>query len=224
MLLLSILLVSFGSFTFCQANVVRDIDGNVYRTVRIGSKIWMAENLKTTRYSDGRSIEQLTDDVRWSTTSSPAWCWYSNDASYENPYGRLYNWYAISESNLCPNGWHIPSESEVDNNSEWSTLINRLGGASQAGGKLKESGYAHWLNPNVRATNATGFTGLPGGSRKKDGTFDGVRFEGLWWNTLERNAWGFSWSRCRILFYDSNRIDYFDGDKRMGLSVRCVKD
>ncbi len=212
------------TLAYSQTGTVSDVDGHEYKTVRIGNQIWMAENLKTSRYRDGSLIEWVTDNTTWRNRTSGAWCWYSNDRAFEIAYGKLYNWYAISRGNLCPSGWHVPSDSDINNNSEWSTLITRLGGSDIAGGKMKERGTHHWLLPNVGATNRSGFNGLPGGSRGADGTFDGVRFEGFWWNTMERDVWGFSWSRSRILFYNSERIDYFDGDKRMGLSIRCIKD
>ena len=228
MYIMSKTLVSIFSFCFlsfgliAQSGTVTDIDGNVYRTVKIGQDIWMAENLKTGRYNDGRAIQQVADRTTWSALSTGAWCWYSNDQQNEKPYGKLYNWYALAQGNICPTGWHIPSENEGV--SDWSRLIRSLGGDQVAGGKLKARGSEHWLSPNVNATNSSGFAGLPGGIRTSDGLFDGIRFEGLWWSRSEKNLLEYTWSRSRNLFFDSARIDYFDGDKRMGLSVRCVKD
>ena len=221
-LLINIFFLLFLSFAYSQSGTVSDIDGNVYKTVRIGNQVWMAENMRTSRYRGGSQIGQVTDNTTWSSMNSGAWCWYSNDPNHESTYGKLYNWYAISSGNLCPTGWHIPSESENNQKSEWNSLIRQLGGVNKAGGKMKERGRNQWLNPNLGATNRSGFTGRPGGSRRADGTYDGIRFEGLWWNASDRDLLEFSWSRSRILFYDSERIDYFDGDKRMGLSVRCV--
>jgi len=183
----------------------------------------MAENLRTTKFNDGRPVLQVTDNVSWSNMTSPAWCWYGNDSGHDQVYGKLYNWYAISNGNICPAGWHVPTDADDNSASEWTTLLSHLGGSGVAGGKMKEQGFNHWLQPNVGANNTSGFSGLPGGSRQPNGIFDGIRFEGLWWNNLKRNLLEFTWSRSRILFYDSNRVDYFDGDERMGLSVRCVK-
>lgn len=211
-------------YIYSQSGTVTDVDGNVYRTIRIGGQVWMAENLNATRYNDGTTINHVPDNATWSDMDSGAWCWYSNDAKYEKPYGKLYNWHAISKGDICPQGWHIPTETDIGNTSEWKTLIFQLGGPDIAGRRLKERGTAHWLAPNIGARNDTGFNGVPGGSRRADGAFDGVRFEGLYWTTMELNVLEYSWARSRILLYDSTRIDYFDGDKRMGLSVRCVKD
>jgi uncharacterized protein (TIGR02145 family) len=202
-------------------NTLTDIDGNVYKVIKIGQELWMAENLRTTRYNDGSPINHVIDNSQWRGLNSGAWCSYGNKETNDKTYGKLYNWYATSRGNLCPTGWHLPNENEGE--SEWNSLIRTLGGNAEAGGKMKERGYDHWLNPNVNASNQSGFNGLPGGSRGADGTFDGIGFEGLWWSTFEQNILEFSWSRSRILFFDSQRLDYFDGDKRMGLSVRCVK-
>jgi len=125
---------------------VSDIDGNYYKTIQIGSQIWMAENLKTTRYNDGSNIPLVTDNTAWSNLTTPGYCWYNNDAAtYKNVYGALYNWYAVNTGKLCPSGWHVPSEYE------WTLLVNYLGGVYAAGGKLKETGTTHWYSPNAGA-------------------------------------------------------------------------
>ncbi len=218
----SLILVS----CFClysQTNSVTDIDGNTYKTVRIGDQIWMAENLRTSKFNDGSQIAQVTDNTSWSQTRSSAWCWFGNDSNHDKVYGKLYNWYAVANDNLCPTGWHLPTEAHGSEGSDWATLIRTLGGSDQAGGKLKQQGFNFWLAPNIGANNQAGFLGLPGGSRQANGVFDGIRFEGMWWNSLNSSLLEFTWSRSRILLFDSDRVDYFDGDKRMGLSVRCIK-
>jgi len=95
-----------------------DIDGNVYHTVIIGTQIWMVENLKTTKYNDGTSIANVTDNVEWIGLTSPAYCWYNNYTSYKTQFGALYNWYAVNTGKLAPTGWHVPSHAE------WTTLTN----------------------------------------------------------------------------------------------------
>ena len=136
-------------------NIVKDIDGNIYHTVTIGNQVWMVENLKTTRYNDGTAIPNVTDSSVWSKLSTPAYCWYNNDASsYKATYGALYNWYAVNVQKLCPKGWHVAS------NAEFYALNSFLDGEC---GKLKEAGTIHWYSPNKGATNETGFTALPGG-------------------------------------------------------------
>jgi len=158
------------SFTtlFCPSTVTGN-DGNVYQVVRIGNQCWMAENLRTTRYANGDAIPQVTGNSTWSSLSTGAWCWYDNDNQYENPYGKLYNWHAVADSrNICPAGWHVPTDAE------WDALANFLGGSNVAGGKMKATGTAHWNSPNTDATNSSGFTGLPGGYRYYYGYFYSV--------------------------------------------------
>ena len=137
-----------------------DIDGNIYKTIKIGNQWWMGENLKTTRYRNGDTIPYVTDNIQWSTLNSGARCIINNNLKSLDIYGYLYNWFVILDSrNVAPYGWHIPS------NSEWETLILYLGGDSIAGGKLREIGTTHWQYQNIGASNTSGFTALPGGDR-----------------------------------------------------------
>jgi len=197
-------------------NTVTDIDGNVYHTVAIGTQVWMVENLKTTRYNDGADIPLVTDDTAWSTLTTPGYCWLENDSLNNKPaYGALYNWYAVNTGKLCPAGWHVPTDSD------WSTLTTYLGGESVAGGKLKETGSAHWLFPYPGTDNSSGFAARPGGSRIGDGTFTTAGIAGNWWTSTDydnsyawyRNMGGYSNSVSRSSFFKEN-----------GFSVRCMKD
>jgi uncharacterized protein (TIGR02145 family) len=199
-----------------SSGTVTDADGNVYHTVKIGAQVWTVENLKTTKYNDGTAIPLETDSVTWSNRTTPGYCWYNNDpGTYKSTYGALYNWYAVNTGKLAPIGWHVPTDSE------WSVLTTHLGGASVAGGKLKEAGTTHWASPNTGATNETGFSALPGGSRYSNGAFSSLGFYGSWWSSTALAA-PISW--YRYMFYgaaDLSRYSYFSAD---GLSVRCVKD
>lgn len=195
---------------------IKDVDNNLYPAVSIGSQIWMAENLKTTKYNDGTAIPLVTDD--WINLSTPGYCWYSNDsATYAQTYGALYNWYTVNTGNLCPTGWHVPSDAE------WTQLTDYLGGASVAGGKLKETGTTHWLSSYTRSTNETGFTALPGGFRDYGGTFSKVGTNGSWWSSTEYDA-TYAWSRT--LSYEDSRVyrSYSYYGKTTGFSVRCLRD
>jgi uncharacterized protein (TIGR02145 family) len=146
-----------------------DVDNNTYKVVKIGTQVWMAENLKTTRYNDGSAIPLVTDNTEWNNLTTPGYSWYNNDsATYAQTYGALYNWYTVETGNLCPTGWHVPSDAE------WTTLTDYLGGEAIAGGKLKETGTAHWDSPNTGATDETGFTAFPGGNRTKNGPFSNL--------------------------------------------------
>ena len=194
---------------------VTDIDGNVYHTVTIGTQVWMVENLKTTKYRNGDLIgTSIPATLDLSSESSPKYQWaYNEEVSKVATYGRLYTWYAATDSrNVCPTGWHVPSEAE------WTTLITYLG--SVAGGKLKEKGTVHWLSPNNGANNESGFTGLPGGLRQKDGTFGGLTNLGTWWSSSEYmpNAWSLS------LYWTNENAIGLQFEKFWGFSVRCVRD
>ena len=195
-----------------------DIDSNAYRTIRIGDQVWMVDNLRVSKFRGGAMISEITDNGIWSGlnfTESPAWCWHNNDDTKNLPYGKLYNWYATQGDSLCPSRWSIPTEDD------WMTLINYLSDSTTAGGKIKEAGTAHWLNPNFEASNESGFTALPGSNRSDTGSFGTLGLVGFYWSSQEdaaNTAW--SW----FFFYDqatSNR-DIFD--KRYGFSVRCIKD
>lgn len=198
-----------------QDVTVTDKDGNVYHSVKIGTQTWTVENLKVTKLNDGTSIPNVTANTEWSILTTPGYCWYNNDVANKNLYGGLYNWYAVSTGKLCPISWHVPSDAE------WTTLINFLGGETVAGGKMKEVGLSHWNDPNIGATNSSGFTGLSGGVRGNFGTFYYLGGDGYWWNSTESSI---SNARSIVLhFYDSNASRYSDL-KWIGFSVRCIKD
>ena len=140
------------------SNTVTDIDGNVYHTVKIGTQVWMVENLKTTKYNDGTPIPLVTANSSWAILTTPGYCFYNNDANVNKAtYGAMYNWYIVNTGKLCPAGWHVPIDAE------WTTLTNYLGSENAAGGKLKEFGISHWVTPNDGTTNSSGFTALPAG-------------------------------------------------------------
>jgi uncharacterized protein (TIGR02145 family) len=206
--------------------VVKDIDNNKYDIITIGTQTWMAENLKTTRYNDGTVIPLITDGTLWRTASSntsPAYCWYNapNETTNLITYGALYNWYAINTStngnkNVCPTGWHVPTDGE------WTTLRDALGGTGVAGGKMKEAGLAHWSSPNTGATNESGFAGLPGGYRLNfGGAFYNIGIDGRWWSSTEDGPTG---ARGRLLFNDDGGVYRYVGHEGSGFSVRCLRD
>jgi len=204
---------------------IQDADGNVYHADTIGTQVWLIENLKTTHYNDNSPITPVTDPATWIGRTTEAYCWFNNDAgTYKNTYGALYNWYAVNTGKLCPAGWHVPSDDE------WTTLINYLGGPTVAGGKLKESGTAHWATPNTGADNSKGFTALPGGSRYVGtsilfvpGNFYANGSYGFWWSSTENtssltNAWH------QYITSGSGAIVRQTGSKGLGFSVRCIKN
>jgi len=215
-----ILLICVGLILFSlhnQAQTVTDFDGNVYNTIPIGNLVWMKENLKVTHYRNGEPIPSITDQTAWAGLFTGARCYYNNDSiAYDAVYGSLYNWYAVNNvNNLCPEGWHVPSDSE------WATTETFLGGSIVAGGKMKEPGTSHWKSPNTGATNESEFTGIPGGMRGLDNTFSTMSENGLWWASTTSGS-SMAWSR--YLWYLFAGVDRNPAPKTLGLSVRCVKD
>jgi len=190
-----------------------DADGNVYSSVTIGRQIWLVENLKTTKYLNGDPILSNLRGSDWTNTASGAYQISSNI------YGNLYNVYAVIDGRqICPAGWHVPSVSE------WDELIIYLGGEENAGGRMKEAGTSHWLDPNEGATNESGFTALPAGfytgPEWGDSIF-AIGYAALWWSS------SVSYGRFLAVFCSyantqsaSTQLD----EKKYGLSVRCVKD
>ena len=216
------------SFSTVEGGAFTDSrDGNTYNWVKIGEQVWMAENLKylpsvvvpstgseTTPYYyvygyDGSSVTTAKSSTNYTT------------------YGVLYNWAAAmagtssSTTNpsgvqgVCPAGWHLPSDAE------WTQLTDFLGGESDAGDKLKESGTSHWSSPNEGATNEYGFTALPGGYRSSNGTFYDIGNYGYWWSATEYNA---SYAWYRLMLYNLSKVYRFYYNKELGFSVRCVRD
>lgn len=191
---------------------VSDFDGNAYSTVLIGTQCWMKENLNSENDASGTPI--------------PRYC-YGSSIALCDTFGGLYYWTTImnysASSNtipsgiqgICPTGWHIPADAE------WEILVSYLGGDSIAGGKMKETGFAHWQTPNSNATNSSDFTALPGGYRNNTGNFELLGIYGFWWSSTEYN-YQIGW--CRSLFNQSSSVYHFYDYKDKGFAVRCIKD
>jgi uncharacterized protein (TIGR02145 family) len=197
-------------------------------SVTIGTQIWTNKNLDVTTYRDGTPIPQVTDPTAWAALTTGAWCYYNNDPAIGAVYGKLYNWYAVAgiydaaslndttlRKQLAPIGWHVPSDAE------WTTLTTFLGGNNIAGGKMKETGTAHWNSPNTDATNSSGFTGLPGGYRNGNGAFGSIGNDGFWWSSSE-SLTSYAW--YRYLYYNFSNATRTNYSKTYGFSVRCLRD
>jgi uncharacterized protein (TIGR02145 family) len=205
-----------------ESEKYRSID--TYKTVTIGNQIWMAENLKTTLFNDGKPIPQVKGTAEWENLKTPAYCWYDNDrTTYRETYGALYNWYAVNTGKLCPTGWHVPSDAE------WKTLTLFLGDSISwtkevSGIKLKEAGNAHWaFNDSIASTNEYGFTALPGGTRTIYGVFFGIGYEGRWWSSTE-DEYNKDDAKNREMRYEYGSVTEIQQYKQFGMSVRCIKD
>jgi uncharacterized protein (TIGR02145 family) len=215
-----------ADISFSTIGVISDLDGNYYQTVLIGNQGWMTKNLKTTKYNDGTAIPNVTVGTTWGALTTGAYMDYSNDPLNSAIYGKLYNWFVVDNNastkmasnggkNVCPTGWHVPSDAE------WTTLTNYLGGEDIAGGKLKETGLTHWKDLNTGATNETGFSALPGGYTYYDGTCLGIGYSGHWWSSTEYPT-AAGWSR--YMSYSYTKVFRTYHNKQYGRSVRCVRD
>ena len=207
------------SFTASSTDpAVTDIDGNIYRTVTIGTQVWMAENLKTTKYANGDLIGTTTPaTLDIGSESKPKYQWaYGGDENNVAAYGRLYTWYTATDSrNICPTGWHLPGDPE------WTILTTFLGGEETAGDKLKEPGKIHWKCPNTLTTNETGFTGLPGGFRYSFGEFIFMGTYGDFWSSTQKySGTAFYYN----LSYSLSSLSWGPSSEETGYSVRCIKD
>lgn len=188
-----------------------DIDGNIYKTITIGSQTWMAENLRTTKFRNGVSIQTITGNINWINTSTPAMCWYGNKSENKFIYGALYNGFAV-DSLICPEGWHIPSDDE------WQVLFDYVGNDS---GKLREVGL-HWLINNSSNSNETGFTAVPSGLREPfTGGFSEMGYITEWWSStkLENNIY------YKTRFMDDTNNDTKNTESVLfGLPIRLIKN
>lgn len=204
------------TFKNSPSNTVTDIDGNVYKTVKIGTQTWMAENLRTVRY---RNYEYIAN-TPWNYTSTGLYCDFNNDPNLGILNGHIYNWYAATDvRSIAPVGWHVPS------NEEWATLANSLGGANVAGTKMKETGTTHWYSPNNYATNESGFNALPGGMRDAGGTFSNYQngyYKTInWWSTTSSY---YNSAGCIQVTFDYPNLFISTTQRDNGCYIRCVKD
>jgi uncharacterized protein (TIGR02145 family) len=214
---LAIILLVSVSASFAQ-NEVKDFDNNVYKTVQIGTQLWMAENLKVMHYRNGDPIPNVTDNKEWGKLKTGAYCNYNNcnDPKNDTFNVRLYNWHTVNDPrNLCPAGWHVPTDAE------WTTLINFLGSDKIAGGNMKETGTTHWAAPNAGATNSSGFTALPSGARSLKGGFKHIGNTGGYWTSTEYETLN-AWHRNMSFSYPFIVRDI--NAKAVGLSIRCMKN
>lgn len=206
-LILSVVILSSLIFINC---------GGSPKEVTIGNQIWMAENLNVDKFRNGDPIPQAKTSEEWlaaAENGEPAWCFYDNDPANGAKYGKLYNWYAVTDfRGLAPKGWHIPTDSE------WEELVDILGGDETAGDKLKST--SGW-EAEGNGTNISRFSGLPGGLRRYDGNFGSIGGTGVWWSATDYAA-DYAW--YRTLHYSLANVFRFSYSKGNGYSVRCVRD
>jgi uncharacterized protein (TIGR02145 family) len=210
----------------------KDIDGNTYKSVKIGTQVWMAENLKTTKYNNGDLIGTTTPatlDISGETTPKYQWTYDGNESNV-NTYGRLYTWYAVMDSrNVCPTGWHIPTDAE------WTILTDYLtnngygyqGSGNDIGKSIANtSGWTTYttagtVGDDQISNNSSGFTALPSGYRGLNGGFDGINLSAYWWSSTELSATHVYYRR---VYYLSISVDRDYAGSQNGFSVRCLKN
>ncbi|MCC6541967.1 MAG: T9SS type A sorting domain-containing protein [Flavobacteriales bacterium] len=203
--------------TNVQYGTMTDQEGTPYRTVQIGDQVWMAENLMTSHYTNGDEIPTIPAAGNlWNSTFTGASCWLNDDsATYACPYGKLYNWYAADDSrNVCPTGWHVPSITE------FNTLLDHLG--PTAGGQMKTQGVQYWTGGNLGGSNASGFSGLPTGTRWQDSYGEQGILAHFWCSTTDEV--GLVNSDLVRLHFGQTNADVFTWDNRRGESIRCIQD
>jgi len=204
---------------------VKDIDGNEYKTITVGTQTWMAENLRTTRYRNGEPIPNVKDAWDWESSTAGAYCSYENTRDVDSiaTYGLLYNGLAVTDARgIAPEGWHVPTDAE------WEILIRYLSGgdstlaAATSGGKLKEVGTNHWAYPNRFADNSSGFTAVPNGWRETyQGNFAHKGFSADYWSSSE---YFFPLLLARGISTDFGGIGRYQFPRSGGLAVRCLKN
>ncbi|HPI12760.1 MAG TPA: FISUMP domain-containing protein [Catalimonadaceae bacterium] len=195
-----------------------DIEGNSYKTIKIGTQTWMAENLKVSKYQNGDSIPIRVDSTGWENATNGMSAVFLNLPTLKKRYGKLYNWFTVTDSrNVCPAGWHTPTDSE------WTTLENFLVDSTQlgVGGKLKSQSYLWKVNAFTSETNASGFSGIPGGILSPDWSFGELRFSANWWSASEGSQTN---GIYRQIDYYQNILHHKTIEKQAGLSIRCIKD
>jgi uncharacterized protein (TIGR02145 family) len=215
------------------AGAVRDIEGNEYRTVKIGNQEWTAENLRTTKYNDSTSIPLVTDSAAWVNMTTPGYCFYnnSNDQDTNKKWGALYNWYAVNTGKVAPEDWHVPTDAD------WDTLKNHLiaNGYNYDGTTtdnliaLSMASKTDWVTfevvgapgRNLSMNNSSGFSALPGGHRNDDGSFNGQGYNGHWWCTMESDSSSAVDHEIYYYFWYLGRLPM---SKNYGSSIRLVRD
>jgi len=211
-----LLVIFFVSALISHGQKPPDTKEEAYKTVKIDSQVWMAENLNVGMFRNGDPVPEAKTNEEWASAGKegkPAWCYYENKPENGAKYGKLYNWFAIHDPRgLAPKGWHVPTDSE------WRQTTLFLGGEDAAGTKMKSpEGWTHDGN----GTNESGFTGLPAGSRSRFGTFDYNGHITYWWTSTSYDS-EFAWYRV----IDESpwyvyRTNYY---KQNGYSVRCIRD
>jgi len=211
--------------------VVMDIDGNIYKTVKIGNQVWMVENFKATRFNDGTSISNVVDSGVWAGLTTPGYCWYNNDFNNIATYGALYNWYTINTGKLAPAGWRVPDTTDwntlqnylIDNGYNWdgTTIGNKIGKSLAAKTNWQLSTTLGNVGNDLETNNKSGFSAMPGGFRYSNSIFNNIGNFGFWWSTTE-----FFESSAHYYYLNnySGSLTKYNIEKNCGYSIRLLRD
>lgn len=197
-----------------------DGDGHHYATVEIGGRLWMAENLRTTRLRTGSILPQVEGNTSWRDAALPAYCWYQNNIHHQYQYGALYNWYAVSDEGLCPAGWLMPTDQdwlELEKVIDSSIDVTSATGWRGKNGALKMRTQQGW--DSQKGNNHYGFSALPAGRRSNEGHFNSLGDYAYWWTATTTEEVS-AWSRYILPDYDYLYRGSFS--KNYGFSVRCI--
>ena len=216
-----------------NTGTITDIDGNVYNTIKIGNQEWTVENLRTTKYNNGTSIQHVTDANEWANLSTGAYCYYDNDNSNKEKYGALYNLHAVNTGKLAPNGWHVPDSSDwnelrdylIANGYNWdgTTDSNKIAKAMATKTDWASSDEEGDIGNDMSTNNSSGFSALPGGERNGwEGGFGDNGESVSWWEATEGNA---SRACPRLLSYEGSKLRVLNFiTAEQGCSVRLLQD
>jgi uncharacterized protein (TIGR02145 family) len=225
--IITAVILSFPGLAEAQVNQyesmpVKDADGNVYKTIILEDGVWMAENLRTTKFNDGAPIPRIIESGAWKETKGPGYGWYKEDPDYRKRVGAIYNWHAVNTKKLCPEGWSIPTEKE------WIDLMEYAGTSERSGdnpSRLKEAGIAHWKSPNEGAVNAIFFNALPAGEISYFYKDDDMGTKATWWTSSEDTSDNPPMNALTTgLSYDFHSRTGGTNPMEDGFSVRCKKD
>lgn len=213
------ILLTFVLIPGVNSQDLKDFDGNVYKIIKYGVQTWMASNLNVSHFRNGDVIPEAKTETEWAYAASkgrPAWCYYDNDPENGKKYGKLYNWYAISDKRgLAPEGWRVPG------NTEWSTLVKNLMGVDIAGTKIKsETGWK-----SNKGTDNIGFSAIPGGYRDQEGKFKEIEKICRWWSDSSPVDVKPSDKIFSINLTDfSPEVSFLQSEKGAGYTIRCIKN
>jgi uncharacterized protein (TIGR02145 family) len=226
-------LLLLAGTVYTRAQTVHDVDGNSYPVIVIGTQVWMAENLKTTRYSDGTPIPMVSDSSGWASLTSPSFCWYGNDpVSCAAKYGALYNWYATNPKgngnrNLCPEGWRVPTDEDwtilaqylADNGYGFEGERRDIAKALSAASGWKPHNIVSSPGNDQESNNRSGFNAVPAGYRNFLGAFNYAGSYTYWWSSSEQSPEKAFYRFIHSYYSYLGRNSF---SKKNGFSIRCV--